>query len=103
MRLREGMLRQAAAHGLGDDFACSGPPQMPYWYFRSERDRELAERYRILIFCATCTEGHVWIHPFHTNFLGGAHSVADIDSTLQVTEKGFARVAAFLQTISAKL
>jgi glutamate-1-semialdehyde 2,1-aminomutase len=95
LRLRAGMLHQAAACGLADDFVCSGPPQMPYWYFRSETARSLNQRYRILVFCAACTEGGVWMHPFHTNFLGGAHTADEIDATLRVTARAFAKVADF--------
>jgi glutamate-1-semialdehyde 2,1-aminomutase len=74
---------------------------MPYIYFESEVDRPLANRYRVLVFCAACASGGMWLHPHHTNFLGGAHTVDDIDATLVVTESAFQQVAKFVRDTTA--
>ena len=78
------------------------PPHPPrYIYFKSELERPFAQRYKILIFCSVCASCGVWWHPHHTNFLGGAHTIADIDETLAVTARAFQRVANFVRRTAA--
>ena len=37
-------------------------------------------------------EGGVLLHPFHTMFIGGAHSLEDVEQTLSVTQLAFEAV-----------
>ena len=100
-RLREGLRRQAAAAGLGG-FRQTGPVQMPFFHFEEERGRPLGQRHRILLFCAVAAAGGVIFHPHHTMFIcGAAHTDADIDAALAVTESAFARVVEFVKATAA--
>lgn len=94
LALREGLQAQAEAAGFGNDFAQSGPPQMPLFHFASEREQALGERRKILTFCRRAAEGGVLLHPHHTMFLGGAHTMADVEQCLEVTKLAFDAVSA---------
>ena len=94
MLLRRGLAEQAAAAGLGEDFAQTGPPQMPFFDFRSERRAPLSERRRILAFCGAAAARGVIFHPFHTMFIGGAHTEAHVEATLRATQRAFEAVVA---------
>lgn len=101
--LRVGLARQAAVHGLSTDFMQTGPPQMPYFSFKSEAQSAFPERELIMEFCSVCVMNGCWFHPFHTMFLNGAHTQADIEATLQVTATAFAHVAAIKSRANSKL
>ena len=60
LELRAGLAKQAAQHGFGDDFIQSGPPQMPYFSFKSEGKKGLRGRRRILLFCSEAVKRGVW-------------------------------------------
>jgi glutamate-1-semialdehyde 2,1-aminomutase len=85
-RLRDGLERQARAHGVG--IRQSGPPQMPLVLF--EDDAELAKG---ALFCLEALRRGVYLHPSHTMFLSVAHGESDIDRTLEVTDAAFRAVA----------
>jgi glutamate-1-semialdehyde 2,1-aminomutase len=86
-RLRDGLARQAAAHGFR--IRCSGPPQMPMLLFDDDADAALGSA-----FCSLALQRGVYLHPKHNMFLSVAHRAQDIDRTLDVTEGAFAELAA---------
>jgi glutamate-1-semialdehyde 2,1-aminomutase len=82
-RLRAGLEQQARSHGLS--LRQTGPAQMPMMLFDDDE-----ERIRIDRFAAECVRRGAYLHPFHNMFLCGAHTEADIDRTLEITEDAFA-------------
>ena len=86
-RLRDGLARQAAAHGFA--IRQSGPPQMPLMLFADDPGAELGTR-----FCALALAEGVYLHPKHNMFLSVAHQAADIDRALEATDRAFATLAA---------
>lgn len=85
-RLRAGLDRQAARHGL--PLRQSGPAQMPVLLFEGDDDRRLGNA-----FCLEALARGVYFHPTHTMFLSAAHTQADIDETLAATDEAMAAVA----------
>jgi glutamate-1-semialdehyde 2,1-aminomutase len=86
-RLRDGLARQAAAHGFR--IRQSGPPQMPMLLFDDDPEAALGSA-----FCALALERGVYLHPKHNMFLSVAHRPADIDRALDATDQAFAALAA---------
>jgi glutamate-1-semialdehyde 2,1-aminomutase len=86
-RLRDGLARQAAAHGFR--IRCSGPPQMPMLLFDDDADAALGSA-----FCSLALQRGVYLHPKHNMFLSVAHRVQDIEQALDATEGAFAALAA---------
>ena len=91
--LRSGLEQQAKSYGFGNEFKQTGPPQMPYFNFASENNLRLDKRVKILKFVDVCAKGGVLFHPFHTMFIGGSHTLKDIEKTLAVTKKAFRLVS----------
>jgi glutamate-1-semialdehyde 2,1-aminomutase len=85
-RLRDGLVRQSAAHGFR--IRCSGPPQMPLLLFDDDPDAAVGTT-----FCALALEKGVYLHPKHNMFLSVAHRPQDIDEALQATDSAFAALA----------
>jgi glutamate-1-semialdehyde 2,1-aminomutase len=85
-RLRDGLAAQAKRHGVG--VRQSGPPQMPTVLF--DDDPDFIKGYR---FVTEALMRGVYLHPKHNMFLSMAHTEADIDFALQVTDEAFAAVA----------
>src|SRR5215470_4309480 len=85
-RLREGLTRQAAAHGVR--IRQSGPPQMPVVFFEDDPEREKG-----WFFCTEALKRGVYLHAAHTMFLSAAHGEADIDEALAGTDAAMAEVA----------
>jgi len=86
-RLREGMERQAAAHGTPVRY--SGPPAIPFLTFVADEgsfDRSRA-------FAAACCARGVYLHPHHNWFLSAALTDDDVARVLEVTDQAFAEVA----------
>jgi glutamate-1-semialdehyde 2,1-aminomutase len=79
LRLRDGLAAQAEQHGYG--LRQTGPAQMPILLF--DDDPELV---RGNAFVAECATRGVLLHPWHNLFLCAAHTDADIDRTLEVTD-----------------
>jgi glutamate-1-semialdehyde 2,1-aminomutase len=85
-RLRDGLARQAAAHGFR--IRQSGPPQMPMLLFDDDPEAALGSA-----FCSLALERGVYLHPKHNMFLSVAHRPQDIDQALQATDSAFAALA----------
>jgi glutamate-1-semialdehyde 2,1-aminomutase len=82
-RLRSGLDAQATAHGYA--LRQTGPVQMPMVLFEEDPAFE-----KVRAFTARAIGQGVYLHPFHNMFLCGAHTEADIDRTLEITEDAFA-------------
>lgn len=85
-RLRDGLARQSAAHGVG--IRQTGPSQMPQVLF--DDDPDFAKGYA---FATQALRGGAYLHPKHNMFLSLAHTAADIDRALEATDAAFAAVA----------
>jgi len=85
-RFRQGIARQAAAHGVR--LRQSGPPQMPVILFDDD-----AERKKGWLFCTEALKRGVYLHAVHTMFLSVAHTEADIDQALAATDAALREVA----------
>jgi glutamate-1-semialdehyde 2,1-aminomutase len=84
-RLQRTLEEQSRSHGV--PAVCTGPPAMPFLTFRE--DQRFA---RNRIFAGACAERGVYLAPYHNWFLSAAHTDADIDRTLDVTDQAFACV-----------
>lgn len=67
---------------------------MPFFSFKSEADKPMNDRKLIIAFSSYCIKNGCWFHPFHTMFLNGSHTRADIEATLKVTANAFVHIAA---------
>jgi glutamate-1-semialdehyde 2,1-aminomutase len=85
-RLRDGVAGQARRYNLG--IRQSGPPQMPTILFEDDADGVRGAR-----FVQEALQRGVYLHPKHNMFLSLAHSEADIDAALSVTDEAFRIVA----------
>ena len=85
-RLRDGIAAQARRHGVG--VRQSGPPQMPTILFDDDADCAKGSH-----FVLEALHRGVYLHPKHNMFLSLAHTVADIDHALSVTDQAFKAVA----------
>lgn len=85
-RLRDGLARQARAHGIG--IRQTGPAQMPTLLFDDDPDAAIGSA-----FCAQALRHGVYLHPKHNMFLSVAHQPADIDRALEATDRAFAAIA----------
>jgi glutamate-1-semialdehyde 2,1-aminomutase len=85
-RLRDGIAAQAHRHGVG--VRQSGPPQMPTILFEDDVDYARGAR-----FVLEALHRGVYLHPKHNMFLSLAHTAADIDFALSVTDEAFKIVA----------
>jgi glutamate-1-semialdehyde 2,1-aminomutase len=85
-RLRDGLSGQASKHGLA--LRQTGPVQMPVLLFDQDDDRRIGKA-----FCLEALSRGVYLHPTHTLFLSTAHTEADIDAALAVTDEAFAAVS----------
>jgi glutamate-1-semialdehyde 2,1-aminomutase len=82
-RLRQGFDQQARSLGLA--ITQTGPPAIPFMTF----DADAGSFQRNRVFCAECSQRGVFFHPHHNWFLSAAHTEADIDQTLAVSEVAF--------------
>jgi len=80
--LRAGLEKQAAAHGFS--LKQTGPVQMPQVFFEDDPDFRFGYAW-----CAEALKHGAYLHPYHNMFLSGAHTIADIDVTLQATDAAF--------------
>ncbi len=83
--LRDGILSQAAAHGLAVNY--TGPAQMPYLSFPGDPDHELAN-----VFAAEAVRRGAFVHPRHNWFVSAAMTGEDLDMVLAATDAAFAAV-----------
>jgi glutamate-1-semialdehyde 2,1-aminomutase len=86
LRLRDGIAEQARRYNLG--VRQSGPPQMPTILFEDDADGAKGAR-----FVQEALHRGVYLHPKHNMFLSLAHTAADIDAALSVTDEAFKIVA----------
>jgi glutamate-1-semialdehyde 2,1-aminomutase len=80
--LREGLAKQAAAHGFS--LRQTGPVQMPMILFEDDPDMRLG-----YCWVAEALTRGVYMHPWHNNFICAALTESDIDLTLQITDEAF--------------
>jgi glutamate-1-semialdehyde 2,1-aminomutase len=85
-RLRDGIAEQARRYNLG--VRQSGPVQMPAILFEDDADYARGSR-----FTQETLKRGVYMHPKHNMFLSVAHTAADIDTALTVTDEAFRIVA----------
>jgi glutamate-1-semialdehyde 2,1-aminomutase len=85
-RLRDGIAAQARRHGVG--VRQSGPPQLPAILFEDDADCAKGSR-----FVQEALSRGVYLHPKHNMFLSLAHTAADIDFALSVTDEAFKVIA----------
>jgi len=83
--LRDGILGQAAAHGLEVNY--TGPVQMPYLTFAGDSGHELAS-----VFAAEAVRRGAYVHPRHNWFVSAAMTGDDLDLVLAATDQAFAAV-----------
>jgi glutamate-1-semialdehyde 2,1-aminomutase len=83
--LQRGLEDQARTHGT--PVTVSGPPAIPFMTFRDDTRFE-----RSKLFGAACAARGVYIHPHHNWFLSAAHTEADIQRTLDVTDEAFREI-----------
>jgi glutamate-1-semialdehyde 2,1-aminomutase len=84
-RLRDGIDDIARLHN--ERIRQSGPPQMPTIMF--EDDPKFA---RGFAFCSALIKRGVYFHPWHNMFLSLAHTVEDIDRTLEAVDGALAEM-----------
>ena len=88
--LRDGLGRQARAHGLR--ITQSGPVQLPFLTFAGD---VLAGTFdRANVFTGEAARRGVWLHPWHNWFLSAAHRDVDVALALERTDEAFAAVRA---------
>lgn len=85
--LRDGMLAQAAAHGLVVRY--TGPPAIPFMTFEADAGSFARSR----IFAAACAAGGVYVHPYHNWFVNAALTEGDVAQVLDATDLAFREVA----------
>jgi len=92
--LREGLARQARAHGLR--ITQSGPVQMPFLTFAADggSDGAPGSFERANVFTGAAARRGVWLHPWHNWFLSAAHTEDDVRLALDRTDEAFAAVRA---------
>src|SRR5262245_13259239 len=88
--LREGLGRQARAHGLR--IRQTGPVQLPFLTFKADVAAGTFERANV--FTGEAARRGVWLHPWHNWFLSAAHTDADVAFALEQTDAAFAAVRA---------
>src|SRR5262245_42756739 len=86
-RLRDGMVAQAAAHGL--EVRYTGPPALPFLTFVADRGSFARSR----VFATACVARGVYLHPHHNWFVSAALGDREVARILEVTDAAFAEVA----------
>jgi glutamate-1-semialdehyde 2,1-aminomutase len=87
--LRDGLDRQARAHGLR--IRQTGPVQLPFLTFTADAAGVFD---RANVFTGEAARRGVYLHPWHNWFLGAAHTPDDIRCALERTDEAFAAVRA---------
>jgi glutamate-1-semialdehyde 2,1-aminomutase len=83
--LRAGLAKQALSRGIG--IRQTGPVQMPQVLFDDDPEYK-----KSFIWGESLLRHGVYFHPWHNMFISAAHSEADIEQTLDSTEKAFAEL-----------
>ena len=85
--LREGLARQAHAHGLR--VTQSGPVQLPFLTFAADVAAGTFDRANV--FTGEAARRGVWLHPWHNWFLSAAHTDADVRLRARADGRGVRR------------
>lgn len=88
--LREGLDRQARAHGLR--IRQTGPVQLPFLTFAADVAAGTFDRANV--FTGEAARRGVYLHPWHNWFLSAAHTADDVRCALERTDEAFAAVRA---------
>jgi glutamate-1-semialdehyde 2,1-aminomutase len=88
--LRDGLERQARAHGLA--IRQTGPVQLPFLTFAGDVRAGTFDRANV--FTGEGARRGVYLHPWHNWFLGAAHTLDDVGRALERTDEAFAAVRA---------
>jgi glutamate-1-semialdehyde 2,1-aminomutase len=87
--LRKGLAEQSASHGV--PVTQSGPPQLPFVTFAGDNGAAF-DTPRARLFSSEAVKRGVYLHPYHNGFLSAAHTEADINQILEVTDVAFSAV-----------
>jgi glutamate-1-semialdehyde 2,1-aminomutase len=88
--LRDGLERQARAHGLR--IRQTGAVQLPFLTFAADTAARTFDRANV--FTGEAARRGVYLHPWHNWFLSAAHTPDDIRRRLERTDEAFAAVRA---------
>jgi glutamate-1-semialdehyde 2,1-aminomutase len=88
--LRDGLARQARAHGLR--ITQTGPVQIPFLTFPGDVAAGTFDRANV--FTGEAARRGVYLHPWHNWFLSAAHTEDDVRLALERTDDAFAAVRA---------
>jgi glutamate-1-semialdehyde 2,1-aminomutase len=88
--LREGLDRQARAHGLR--IRQTGPVQLPFLTFAADVAAGTFDRANV--FTGEAARRGIYLHPWHNWFLSAAHTPDDVRGALERTDEAFAAVRA---------
>jgi glutamate-1-semialdehyde 2,1-aminomutase len=91
-RLREGLGRQARAHGLR--ITQSGPVELPFLTFAGDSTGAEGTFERANLFASEAARRGVYLHPWHNWFLSAAHTEDDIVQALERTDDALGAVRA---------
>ncbi|MBN8939192.1 MAG: aminotransferase class III-fold pyridoxal phosphate-dependent enzyme [Rhizobiales bacterium] len=91
-RLRDGIDEQARRHGIA--VRQTGPAQMPQILFDADPDWRKGS-----FWTGTAARLGAYVHPYHNMFCCAAMTPADVDATLEITERAFADLKAALPTL----
>ncbi|WP_337180390.1 aminotransferase class III-fold pyridoxal phosphate-dependent enzyme [Sphingopyxis granuli] len=80
--LRAGLDGQSKRHGI--ELKQTGPSQMPQIFFADDPDFRIGYAW-----AAACLNGGAYFHPYHNMFLSAAHTLEDVEETLEATDKAF--------------
>lgn len=91
-RLRDGIDEQARRHGIA--VRQTGPAQMPQILFDEDPDWRKGS-----FWTGTAARLGAYIHPYHNMFCCAAMTPADVDATLEITDRAFADLKNALPTL----
>lgn len=80
--VRAGIAAQATRHGVV--LRQTGPAQMPQMLFENDRDCSIGKAWTSAVL-----DNGAYFHPYHNMFVSSAHSMADVELTLQATDEAF--------------
>jgi glutamate-1-semialdehyde 2,1-aminomutase len=80
--LLKGLADLASVHGL--KISITGPPAIPFMKFANETNF-----LRSQLFCGECAKRGIFFNPHHNWFMSAAHTMEDINKTLEVADTGF--------------
>jgi glutamate-1-semialdehyde 2,1-aminomutase len=90
--LRQGIAEQAERHGVA--VRQTGPAQMPQILFEDDADMRKGS-----FWTGTAAKLGAYMHPYHNMFMCAAMTPADIDETLEITDRAFFALKKALPTL----